>query len=131
MFSNVFPIISLIFLIIWPPNAISSEEQGDPEDGGTCSSHCHEDATDLVHGLIRELSSLKLVNLPLFVLAHTHTHHFVLQHFIKLLVLNAFFQSGCDGNTAKGGTLTPWQQGSQELLGAHIQHGPIYLVLDF
>lgn len=42
-------------------HAISSEEQGGlVEDGGPCPSHCHEDGTDLVHGLIRELSSLKL-----------------------------------------------------------------------
>ncbi|CAL8330490.1 unnamed protein product [Lota lota] len=29
--------------------------------GGSCSSHCLEDATDLVHGLIRELSSLNRI----------------------------------------------------------------------
>ncbi len=32
------------------------------------SPDCHEDATDLVCGLIRELSSLKLVNASLFVI---------------------------------------------------------------
>lgn len=66
-----------IQLFIFSP---SSEEEVVEKEEDFGSPDCHEDATDLICGLIRELSSLKLVNASLFVFYPIYFYPCLLLH---------------------------------------------------